>query len=405
LEHSVNANKPQDVENESTHGSHYVQKTRPAYEHYSNWPQGHPGYDYSDEIDLRQYIEILWKWKWAVFAVTAIAVATAGIMSFFVLKPVYEAVTQILVPKSILPNDVITSPYFLQTVLSKLNLGAEYTPSTLSKAISIQSAKVPDLTIIKVQDEDPATAQEIVNAIGDSFVEFVKKHNAEVTVGIVGELQAKKADSEKALEAVKAERDRLISEGDLSKLRLEVSRLGALISDRKTALLSGEAREKELEKGIEELQKSLESTPRTVPGPLDYAGRPTEVPNETYQQFEQSLAFKKVALAELQVQLNSIRTSLPSLEAQYAANQKSLLELEARISDLDEQISRLNTEIAAFNAEIVKTSTSLPEASVVAPAITPETPVKGRLSRSPWNFAGDGSPSSFQSLTISFLSR
>ena len=42
------------------------------------------------EIDLRRYIEIIWKWKLVIGLLTAAAVAASGIISFFVLSPVYE---------------------------------------------------------------------------------------------------------------------------------------------------------------------------------------------------------------------------------------------------------------------------------------------------------------------------
>jgi len=44
-----------------------------------------------EEIDLREYIEvILRRWKW-IGGITLVAVVTAAIVSFFVIAPVYEA--------------------------------------------------------------------------------------------------------------------------------------------------------------------------------------------------------------------------------------------------------------------------------------------------------------------------
>ncbi|MGI6663491.1 MAG: Wzz/FepE/Etk N-terminal domain-containing protein [Bacillota bacterium] len=37
---------------------------------------------YTDEIDLREYIEVLWRWKFFVVGITLIAALTAALVSF-----------------------------------------------------------------------------------------------------------------------------------------------------------------------------------------------------------------------------------------------------------------------------------------------------------------------------------
>ena len=50
-----------------------------------------------DEIDLRQYIVPLLKnWQW-IAAVTLVGAAIAAVLSFFVIKPSYEATALIVV--------------------------------------------------------------------------------------------------------------------------------------------------------------------------------------------------------------------------------------------------------------------------------------------------------------------
>ena len=64
---------------------------------------GYYPYPYEDEIDLREYIGILWKWRTVIVSVTLLSVLAAGLVSFFVLKPVYEASTQILTSRDSMP--------------------------------------------------------------------------------------------------------------------------------------------------------------------------------------------------------------------------------------------------------------------------------------------------------------
>jgi len=51
------------------------------------------------EIDLREYIHIIQKRLWLIILVTVLAVAASGVISFFVLNPVYQASTTVMVGK------------------------------------------------------------------------------------------------------------------------------------------------------------------------------------------------------------------------------------------------------------------------------------------------------------------
>lgn len=55
------------------------------------------GNEYIDEIDLRQYIEVLWLGKWIILTVTLCAMLSAGLVSFLLLGPVYESSTVLTV--------------------------------------------------------------------------------------------------------------------------------------------------------------------------------------------------------------------------------------------------------------------------------------------------------------------
>jgi hypothetical protein len=50
--------------------------------------EGH--YDQEDVIDLREYITIIKKWRWVIALLTLCAVVTSGLISFFVLTPIYQ---------------------------------------------------------------------------------------------------------------------------------------------------------------------------------------------------------------------------------------------------------------------------------------------------------------------------
>jgi Chain length determinant protein. len=50
-----------------------------------------------EEISLRELLEIIWKGRKLIVSITIISVLIAGILSFFVIKPTYEASTTLSV--------------------------------------------------------------------------------------------------------------------------------------------------------------------------------------------------------------------------------------------------------------------------------------------------------------------
>ena len=52
------------------------------------------------EIDLKEYLDIIWSRKWLIIGITLLAALISGLISFFVLQPVYEASTTIMIGKS-----------------------------------------------------------------------------------------------------------------------------------------------------------------------------------------------------------------------------------------------------------------------------------------------------------------
>ena len=143
------------------------------------------------EIDVREIFGMLKKRWLMIFSVTAVAVISAGIISFFVLMPVYESSSTLLVSykqnqeMTMTYNDmqmsqklvntyseIIKSRSISEAVLQKLDL--DLTPDQLSSKITV--AKVSDTEIIqvKVQDEDPAVAALIANTVSEVFKKEVK---------------------------------------------------------------------------------------------------------------------------------------------------------------------------------------------------------------------------------------
>lgn len=340
---------------------------------------GYYPYPYEDEIDLREYIGILWNWRTLIISITLLSMVTAGVLSFFVLQPVYEASTQIVASKDSVPHEVIKSPYFLAKVIDELDLPDEerYTPFGLAKSLSV-SGKSAELTVIKIEDGDPNRAADIVNAVARLYREFVQEKSSESVTATLAFLAAQRDSTQSALDEARRNLNQMRQSSKINIMRTEVGRLAAELNQWRATLSTGDVRQAELIKGVEELERLLASTPETIPGPPDWAGKVTQIPNQTYQQFEANLASKQIELQELDVRLGQAQAKVPVLEAEYNAIYEEYLEADRQIRELEDLVSRLNSEIWTLDAKIVATQTAIPEVVIAAPALAPVRPIKPR---------------------------
>lgn len=334
-------------------------------------------YTYTDEIDLREYVELLWRWKFFIIGVTLAAALAAAVISFFVLKPVYQASVQILVPQTPVPSEVIKSPHFMGLIIEALGLRDEYDPFSLAKRISVETSKSSSmLTTIRVETGSNELSARIANEIATRFIEFVRQTHEDTVASSVRYYDEQKEVAQENLARVRKELADLKHSANLVGLQNDVERLAGQVSTYLAQQVEAELREKELMKGIEELEKALESIPPTLPGPPDWSGQPTQVANEIHRSLSESLALKKVELSETRTRLQGIASALPSLQAEYEAKYALLLDYQNQVQVLEAQERDLVNQIASFTDSIGKLMTTMPQMNVVSPAVEPVNPVK-----------------------------
>lgn len=143
-------------------------------------------------IDLREYVDIIRKRIWIILLITAIAVITSAVVSFFILDPVYETYTTMMVGKTksqeamIEYSDVLLSQKLVKTygeiakstIVSKeviRDLKLSLTPEELKQKIQVNSVRDTEIIMIKVQDTDPKLAKDIANDLAQVFKRHVIK--------------------------------------------------------------------------------------------------------------------------------------------------------------------------------------------------------------------------------------
>ncbi|MED5243410.1 YveK family protein [Priestia sp. LL-8] len=145
-----------------------------------------------ETISLRHLFQVLRKRLWLIALIAIIAATISAVISFFVLTPVYQTSTQILVNQAKSEqqlynagavqtnvqlistyNDIIKSPAILDTVIEKLKLDSS--AKSLGGQIQVTSAENSQVAVITVQDTNAKRATEIANTTASVFQQKVPK--------------------------------------------------------------------------------------------------------------------------------------------------------------------------------------------------------------------------------------
>ncbi|MFC5734304.1 YveK family protein [Cytobacillus gottheilii] len=138
-----------------------------------------------ETISLKELFQTLKKRMALIIIITLVAVMASGAISYFVLTPVYQSSTQILVNQTAEEgqyntnevqtnlqlintyNIILKSPVILEKVIDELNLNM--TAGQLNEKLTVQNEQNSQVVNLSVQDEDAATAAEIANTTAEVF--------------------------------------------------------------------------------------------------------------------------------------------------------------------------------------------------------------------------------------------
>jgi len=383
----------------------------------------------TEEIDLRYYIEVLWKWRWVIVFLTGMSILTSAIFSFFVLNPVYETKVTLLVAnaaqnqQSIGPSgdtsvvetvsrlpimtlntymNQITNPYFMKKVIDAVGL-KDMQPSSLARMVSAQILKDTNLIEVRVQNTDKALATKIANTIASEFVVFVSQANQERMAKSLAFLMEQKEALRKELESAYAELKKTQTRGDNSvSLARDIATKTQVLTRAREDLVTAQLRRTLLEAGLKQIETDLATTPSTIPG----QSQTTQVPNPVYQDLLQAKSEKTIELAETDAQIDALQREVASLETSLAAMEARLTVVKNEEDKQRVNVKRLEDTLSLLDAKMVEAqmaqSINFGEAtiSVISPALEPDSPVKPRKTL---NMAVAGVLGWFVSLLLAFI--
>ncbi|GIQ71262.1 Wzz/FepE/Etk N-terminal domain-containing protein [Xylanibacillus composti] len=128
-----------------------------------------------DEISLREILEVLWKGKWIIAAITAVSVIITGIFSFLIISPTYEAVSTVRVDLSQLDQmnhklylnsiaESLKTDVAMNRIINKLDLPHdEYSINSVRKSIKVEVVENTNNINLRVNGPKPELITDISN--------------------------------------------------------------------------------------------------------------------------------------------------------------------------------------------------------------------------------------------------
>ena len=146
-----------------------------------------------ETISLRELFATIRKRMSLILVITVLATVVSGVVSYTMLKPIYQASTQILVSQAAagslreiagisLDNDskyietynvILKSPYILDQVIEELKL--DTTAQGLNGSVNVAQEGQSQVVKITVNQNDPAQAVTIANEIAKVFQREISK--------------------------------------------------------------------------------------------------------------------------------------------------------------------------------------------------------------------------------------
>lgn len=289
-----------------------------------------------EEIELRELIEILIKRKKTIALTTIASLILAAIFSFVILKPTYEA-KMIMMTSNLGANngtqqtDVakvddllntmskyldmnietyrqqLKAPEVLSKTIKDLNLEDEYTIESLGRKIVLDTVKDTELITVKIEDNDPEQASDIVNALGNNFISFVTEKAQERAAKTSEYVKTQMEVESKQYEVALLELKELLSQPRGAKeLELELGVNFSQITEFKSNLNTLEIKKDGLLKAIDESAKSSTNSGSMIVKP--------NLGENFNISFDDSNKVMKIDLAETEGRIESTKSQILDMQ-------------------------------------------------------------------------------------------
>ncbi len=385
-----------------------------------------------EEISFVEVLQIMLKGKWIISIVTAVCFILSAIIAVFVLQPVYESQTMLMIspitnvsakeddnnftdlvsslsqyPQMTIDTyrEQVKAPAILHYL--RKELGMDNTPlSAIASKISVKAIDKTNLITISVKDTNPEQAAKIANMVSKRFTEFVtntNKKQAENSAKFIKDQMEK--EKENMVESSKKLGEYLAKPRGPQELKLELEAKLTKITEFKTTAAQVRVDEGAARSSLQHGQSLMKSTPKTLvtsktlvnddllSGLIkDRTGLSTKDISSLSLNNEEINAVY-VALSglvnELELQVFSLSAQSENLEKEIASLQKEIETLQSELATKQQEFDLLQHEMdlnkqtydayqAKYKEAMIKESAEIGKSSIVivSEAIAPKSPVE-----------------------------
>jgi succinoglycan biosynthesis transport protein ExoP len=330
-----------------------------------------------EEISFREIAEIILKGKWIIIGFITAALLISGIISFYLLEPVYEAKAVIAVEQiNILPyniggfgglvNPIVSSNEqnlhvivsrakstdILNNVMKRLKIDRKLTLNDISNKIAVQSVDNNLIEII-IKDNTAKRAADIADTLAKelmlSFHEDYKKDSL-IKMGL---LESRVAEEHKRINNLEAElKDFLSQPESVAKLDAELENAFELVAALQMRKVNLQVESEKTISAINTIENQLRDMEIKIE--LEEQGLKSEVLNPVYIELKKELELSKVSLAQLQteeaiIQSEEAKTSanINKLQVKLAKKRIELEQLQFNLNAVRENYTLVNNKLTS----------------------------------------------------------
>ncbi|MDD5558612.1 Wzz/FepE/Etk N-terminal domain-containing protein [Candidatus Methylomirabilis sp.] len=376
----------------------------------------------ADEVELIDYLNTLWKWKFLIVVGTLAAVVIAFAVS--VRAPItYEATAILLITESKVPRpeagagapqSVVSPEVFEATIKSQAlalqaiqQFGLDKKPFSvtptefLNDVVSVKPRRGTNLLTLTAVLPDPKLAADVVNFVAQKAVELNANLNQIDTVSTKEYIQQQRDKADQTMETAQAALVEFKRTANLESLQTEQrillaekEKLAQRYSDLTFKLKSLQSQVAALKQALTKQEqlitvtKSIFSDPAMLAatqdrGPMDVKTLSSiqvkdQAINEVYQMLQSNLIAQEANLASAESERQDTVQKISDNEAKLISISRKIADADARLEELDRtyRLTRASYELFAkrFDEASLSVASRVTELKLIAPAGLPTVP-------------------------------
>jgi capsular polysaccharide biosynthesis protein len=332
--------------------------------------------DYQDEINLMDYVMVLWKRKWMIIIPTVLLAVAAGVFSFM-MTPVWEVDAVIQPSKLYIQTEQGAFSEFIvvdpKQIVGQINQKSY--DILISTALGIDIRRMPriqaenlrDTKLIRVwiRDNDIGRGKKIILALFDILKdEFNKKIEAEVKVIDIEVAKFQNSITEKGLnikdkvteaKILGFQKDRTLAEiqADQRKVQISEDRYKSITEEMGSVKKRIDDLEEQLRKTLGENRQGGEGL-----GLLLYLSQVQEN-LRYYNTLDEKLSTEKITQENLRLSIKENNERIKELDALIDRSRNEIEKINTEIENIKQEINLLNERKLRIDyARLVKDATS-----------------------------------------------